>query len=82
MLIYPNPVTDQARISLQVKKASGLTVIISDLMGRIIYKQESQIYAGDQEIILPVRELPAGLYQVLLIPEDKVMISGKFLKSN
>lgn len=82
MLLYPNPVTDQARISLQVKKTSGLTVMITDLMGRIIYKQESQMYAGTQEIILPVRELPAGLYQVLLIPEDKVMISGKFLKSN
>jgi len=82
LLLYPNPVTDQARISLQVKKSSGLTVMITDLSGKIIYRQESQVYAGDQEITLPVRELPAGFYQVLLIPEDKVMISGKFLKSN
>lgn len=82
LVLYPNPVTDQARISLNVKKNSGLTIMITDLMGRIIYKQENQVYTGTQEIILPVRELPAGLYQVLLIPEDKVMISGKFLKSN
>jgi hypothetical protein len=81
-LIYPNPVSDQARISLDVKKASGMSVMITDLTGRSISRQEVQLSQGSQEIILPVGNLPAGVYQVLLIPEDKVMISGKFLKSN
>jgi hypothetical protein len=82
MLLYPNPVKDQARISIQAKKTSDLTVMITDLSGRTVYSQESRICQGSQEIILPVRDLPAGMYQVLLIPEDKVLISGKFLKSN
>jgi hypothetical protein len=82
LLLYPNPVTDQARISLQVKKTSDMTVMITDLSGRLISSQQTQVLQGSQEIILPVRDLPAGLYQVTLIPEDKVMISGKFLKSN
>ncbi len=82
LLLYPNPVKDQARISIQAKKTSDLTIMITDLSGRTVYSQESRIYQGSQEIVLPVRELPAGMYQVLLIPEDKVMISGKFLKSN
>jgi hypothetical protein len=82
MLIYPNPVTDQARISLEAKKSTVVTVMITDISGRTIFSRESQVSQGRQEIILPVRELPAGMYQVLLIPEDKVMISGKFLKSN
>jgi PKD repeat protein len=81
-LIYPNPVSDQARISLDVKKASGMTVMVTDLTGRIISRQDEQFTEGSQEIILPVGNLPAGFYQVLIIPEDKVMISGKFLKSN
>ncbi|NTV82718.1 MAG: T9SS type A sorting domain-containing protein [Bacteroidales bacterium] len=82
MLLYPNPVTDQAKISVQVKKSSLMNIMITDLAGRIIYKQESQLSPGSQEIILPVGNLPAGMYQVILIPEDKVLISGKFLKSN
>jgi PKD repeat protein len=81
-LIYPNPVSDQARISLDVKKASGMSVVITDLTGRSISRQVMQLSQGSQEIILPVGNLPAGVYQVLIIPEDKVMISGKFLKSN
>jgi hypothetical protein len=81
-LIYPNPVSDQARISLQVLKASDMTVMITDLLGRVICRQDNQLPEGSQEIILPVRDLPAGFYEVLIIPEDKVMVSGKFLKSN
>ena len=82
ILLYPNPVTDQARISLEVKKSSALTVRIADLSGRMVYSQETMLAEGHGEIVLPVQNLPAGLYQVILIPEDKVMISGKFLKSN
>lgn len=81
-LIYPNPVSDQARISLEVKKTSKMTVMITDLTGRVISRQDNHFSAGSQEIILPVGNLPAGFYEVLIIPEDKVMISGKFLKSN
>lgn len=82
LLLYPNPVTDQARISFEVKKTSSVNIMITDMAGRTIYSQEDLVSAGSQEIILPVRNLPAGLYQVLLIPEDRVVISGKFLKSN
>jgi hypothetical protein len=81
-LIYPNPVSDQARISLEVKKASTMTVMVTDLAGRVISRQDEMFSVGSQEAILHVGNLPAGFYQVLIIPEDKVMISGKFLKSN
>lgn len=81
-LLYPNPVTDQARISLEIKKASDVSVVVTDLTGRTISRLDEQLSPGSQDIVLPVGNLPAGVYQVLIIPEDKVMISGKFLKSN
>jgi PKD repeat protein len=81
-LIYPNPVSDQAKISIDVKKTSDISVMVTDLSGRVISRQQTQLSQGPQEIILPVGNLPVGVYQVLIIPEDKVMISGKFLKSN
>jgi PKD repeat protein len=81
-LLYPNPVTDQARLSLEIKKETTATVLITDLSGRTVYSQENQLPAGSQNIILPVRDLPQGMYQVTIIPEDRVLISGKFLKLN
>jgi hypothetical protein len=82
MLLYPNPVHDQARISLEMKKSSRLNILVTDLAGRLVVNQEYQLSPGSQEIILNVGKLPAGVYQVTLLPEDKIMISGKFLKSN
>jgi hypothetical protein len=82
MLLYPNPVADQAKISFEVKKSSSVIVMITDLSGRMILSRDWQVSQGTQEIIVPVGELPAGIYQVIIIPEDKVMISGKFLKAN
>lgn len=82
MLLYPNPVRDQARISLEVKKASTVDCVISDLSGRIIYNQKRYLQKGKQEMIFSVSDLPAGVYQFILVPEDKAMVSAKFLKSN
>lgn len=82
MLLYPNPVTDQARISLEVKKAAELNIQITDISGRMVYHQNAQLRQGKQEIILPVDHLSAGIYQVSIIPEDNVAISRKFLKTN
>ncbi|MCU0370893.1 MAG: PKD domain-containing protein [Bacteroidales bacterium] len=82
ILLYPNPVRDQARISVQIKKASSLAVTITDLSGRTVYEQKNEAFEGLQEFIIPVRDLPTGIYQLVLIPEDKVMVSCKFLKSN
>ena len=82
MVLYPNPVHDQVRLSLQMKKTSGINVMITDIAGRTLYSQSAQLLQGNREIVLPVRDLPAGLYQVIIIPEDNVMVSGKFLKTN
>jgi hypothetical protein len=82
MLLYPNPVTDQAKIAFEVKKTSNMSIMVTDITGRTVYCKENQLQQGTQEIILPVHDLPAGMYQVILIPEDKVTVTGKFLKSN
>jgi PKD repeat protein len=81
-LLYPNPVSDQAKITIKALKSSEMTLMITDLLGRVILSQDRMITEGSQDIILPVADLPAGVYQIVLIPEDRAMISGKFLKSN
>jgi PKD repeat protein len=82
VLIYPNPVYDQARLALQVKKNTTLNLVITDVSGRMISSMEKTVKEGQNEITIPVNNLPAGIYQVVIIPEDKVIMSGKFLKTN
>jgi PKD repeat protein len=82
MLVYPNPVKDQAKVSVDLKKASAMEVMITDISGRTVLNQKQQLQQGTQEIILPVSNLTSGMYQVVLIPEDHVRVSAKFLKAN
>ena len=81
VLLYPNPVTDQARISLEMKKTSGVEIRITDMSGKMVYQSNSMLTIGKQQIILPVGMLPSGIYQVVLIPEDQVIMTTRFLKS-
>ena len=81
VLLYPNPVIDQARISLEMKKTSGIEIRITDMAGKMVYQSNSLLTIGKQQIILPVGMLPSGIYQVVLIPEDQVIMTTRFLKS-
>jgi hypothetical protein len=83
LLIYPNPVKEQARLSFEVKKTSSLTLNITDLAGRTVFSRNYELLnQGQTEIIVPVNDLPAGLYQMILQPEDRVLMTQKFLKLN
>ncbi len=82
LLIYPNPVADEAKIKISMKKASALSVVITDLAGRTVIRQDYSLHKGDSELVLSARHLPAGCYQVVLIPEDHIVVTGKFLKYN
>lgn len=81
-LLYPNPVRAQARISLEMKKPSRLTLFVTDLLGRAVQREVYMLDEGMQNIVLDLQSLPAGGYQLMLIPEDYRIISGKFLKFN
>lgn len=82
VLLYPNPVKEQARISLQMKQASAIRLVITDLSGRTVMSRELRLGPGPEDVLLDASSLPAGCYQVVIIPEDRRIISGKFLKHN
>lgn len=80
--LYPNPARDHARINLLMKKSSDLILLITDLQGRTISKQAHHLNIGANELTLDLEFLPAGYYQVILIPEDYKITSGKLMKFN
>jgi PKD repeat protein len=80
--IYPNPARDEARLAIDMKKASAIQLRISDQAGRTIYLDNISLQAGPNQLLLDTRNFPAGYYLVTLVPEDRVPVSGKLLKFN
>lgn len=61
--IAPNPAGATATLSLDLPKASEVTVELYDLSGRIVRQlHQSEYPAGPQQVLLETSDLPTGLY--------------------
>jgi len=81
-MIYPNPAQDKARLILDMKKSSSVHLVVADLGGRVINQFDATLDQGIHELTLDVSNLSAGLYQVVIIPQDGVKLTSKLIKTN
>jgi hypothetical protein len=58
MMIYPNPVSDEATIEIKGGMPRNTTIQITDLLGRIISTTES----ADRKFNINMRDLASGMY--------------------
>ncbi|MBK6827928.1 MAG: T9SS type A sorting domain-containing protein [Chitinophagaceae bacterium] len=74
--IYPNPVRDQAAVSIYSAAQQDLSISIADQSGRIVQTQTRKVFTGNNTISLqfPVT-LPKGVYQVI-VREENGQITG------
>lgn len=63
---YPIPANEQLTIELDVQTSQNITAMIFDGKGRIAVKSEVHLIAGMQKIELDVKDLPQGLYHLIL----------------
>jgi hypothetical protein len=66
---YPNPVTDQANISVTVSLPERVTLKIIDNLGRILKLQQYNLAAGNSILSLDLHYLPKAVYYVHLVGE-------------
>lgn len=71
--IFPNPVDDQLFVELNLKKDSPITMVISDLSGKVILQKTTLLTAGSQIATLNVGHLAKGAYLL------KMKWDGQFL---
>ncbi|HRI25805.1 MAG TPA: T9SS type A sorting domain-containing protein [Ferruginibacter sp.] len=63
--IAPNPVTGTSfKLKLSAAQATAMEILVTDLQGRVQQQQPVNAIAGSNEILVDVRNLPAGTYQV------------------
>lgn len=72
--IFPNPAS--SCVNVNIKNSSGVSILLSDLTGRVLYKTES---AADGFNIVNMSELCKGLY-LITIKSNSSSVSSKILK--
>ena len=75
-LVYPNPTKEKLVVKLQQALTENSSLLIADLSGRIIMKQ--QVAGGQKNIDLNVRQLPAGRY-FIKISNTNELINQSFV---
>ncbi len=80
--IYPNPARDHARLSLEMKNPSGLTLTIYNYLGQIAYSGHQVLETGRHVLTIPVSSLKPGHYQLIIRTDDHSQISQKLVKTN
>jgi hypothetical protein len=79
--VYPNPTTDKLTLSITSPRADKLTLLLSDITGRIVMNQTYQVVIGDNNISLAVSNLSKGSYTIrILCSEGCETAVTKFVK--
>ncbi len=62
--IYPNPCSDYIHCKLTVDKISNIHVSLKNMNGQVVYNSLIYNYISNQEITIPVNDIPNGTYYV------------------
>lgn len=63
---FPNPFQNKGNISIQVKEAQGIKLLVIDMNGRIIMQTSKNVFRGGNNLSLDAASWPSGIYQVVL----------------
>jgi hypothetical protein len=79
--IYPNPVVaDNLHVLISSSKDDKVTVIVSDMAGKVISQQSAAIVNGDNNIQIGVSNLAKGTYTIRTVTSDNQIQSKVFIK--
>ncbi len=79
--IYPNPVSGDANLELNLTEAVNVTVSIYNQIGQVTSTSTQSLDAGRQLIKLNTSNLPEGMYHVNILGENGGTISRKLVKT-
>ena len=67
---YPNPTTGRFTLTLSAPTAQAATLVLTDLVGRVIYQQPVRLQVGSNEVAVEAPGQLQGLYQLSLRTAD------------
>jgi hypothetical protein len=63
-LIFPNPASDKATLSIRVKESADVTITVMNNLGQVVQSQKQNLQTGDNNIDIDVATLSQGIYFV------------------
>jgi len=78
--VFPNPASDYLYWSLSCEAEVSLYLDITNIEGQLVYQQKIYNYAPNEEFLIPVGDLPQGIYY-LSIGNGKEKISKMVVKN-
>ncbi len=78
--IYPNPSTENVNINFESSNEELLTVNITDLNGRVVLTEKSEVIKGNNVLTVKVKDLTSGMYIITLTSENNSNYRTKFVK--
>ncbi|MBN1338879.1 MAG: PKD domain-containing protein [Bacteroidales bacterium] len=79
--IWPNPVTEESRISVTVETPSAFTVLVHNQTGETVLTESMYLETGRHDIRLNLGQLRAGFYTLSFINENGERLVRKFVTS-
>lgn len=62
--VYPNPASTTLNVALNAPANQKVTLIITDLAGKVMMQQQTQLASGDNNIALNIARIPSGSYML------------------
>lgn len=78
-VVYPNPVRDQAQISVNLSESSRLHIELVGLTGQCLYSRTDQLGSGATTITIPVHQFREGMYMLRMFTDNGLNINRKFM---
>jgi hypothetical protein len=63
---FPNPFQSSGNISIQVKEAQGIRLMVMDMNGRTMTQTFKNVFRGTNNVSFDASRWPAGIYQITL----------------
>lgn len=64
---YPNPAVNNLRLAIASPRNEKVTLVVTDLAGRIVMQNSAQLVAGDNNLQLNVKDLAKGSYSIKVV---------------
>lgn len=78
--IFPNPVTSNANLTVNMKENSSIQVDVYNQYGQLVYELNTNLTTGKHELLLELGTLSDGMYIIKVSADDSIGTVKKFIK--
>ncbi len=80
-VVYPNPVKQDAQITVRLTSASDLVVGLYNMTGQLVYTKTEALNVGETIVLIPASQLTDGIYMLKIYTREGTILTRKLVKT-